>query len=114
MTAPVADETRSFLDGHGVLSRKLASANHYPAVDVLASVSRVMNAVAGPEHRKAAARLRELLAKYQEVELLVKIGEYRKGSDPDADEALERMDRINAFCARERTSGFLRGDGKAS
>lgn len=97
MTEPVADETRSILDGHVVLSRKLASANHYPAVDVLASVSRVMNAVAGPEHRKAAARLRELLAKYQEVELLVKIGEYRKGSDPDADEALERMDRINAF-----------------
>lgn len=97
MTEPVADETRSILDGHVVLSRKLASANHYPAVDVLASVSRVMNAVVGPEHRKAAARLRELLAKYREVELLVKIGEYRKGSDPDADEALERMDRINAF-----------------
>ncbi len=97
MTEPVTDETRSILDGHVVLSRKLASANHYPAVDVLASVSRVMNAVVGPEHRKAAARLRELLAKYREVELLVKIGEYRKGSDPDADEALERMDRINAF-----------------
>ncbi|HPC03592.1 MAG TPA: type III secretion system ATPase SctN [Syntrophales bacterium] len=97
MTEPVADETRSILDGHVVLSRKLASANHYPAVDVLASVSRVMNAVVGPEHRKAAARLRELLARYREVELLVKIGEYRKGSDPDADEALERMDRINAF-----------------
>lgn len=97
MTEPVADETRSILDGHIVLSRKLASANHYPAVDVLASVSRVMNAVVAPEHRKAAARLRELLAKYREVELLVKIGEYRKGSDPDADEALERMDRINAF-----------------
>lgn len=97
MTEPVADETRSILDGHIVLSRKLASANHYPAVDVLASVSRVMNAVVAPEHRKAAARLRELLARYREVELLVKIGEYRKGSDPDADEALERMDRINAF-----------------
>jgi type III secretion protein N (ATPase) len=97
MTEPVADETRSILDGHIVLSRKLASANHYPAVDVLASVSRVMNAVVGPGHRKAAARFRELLAKYQEVELLVKIGEYRKGSDPDADEALDRMDRINAF-----------------
>lgn len=97
MTEPVADETRSILDGHVVLSRKLASANHYPAIDVLASVSRVMNSIVGPEHRKAAARLRELLAKYQEVELLVKIGEYRKGSDPDADEALARMDRINAF-----------------
>lgn len=97
MTEPVADETRSILDGHIVLSRKLASANHYPAIDVLASVSRVMNSIVGPEHRKAAARLRELLAKYQEVELLVKIGEYRKGSDPDADEALARMDRINAF-----------------
>jgi len=102
MTEPVADETRSILDGHIVLSRKLGSANHYPAIDVLASASRVMNAVVKPEHRAAAGKLRELMAKYQEVELLVKIGEYKKGSDALADRAIERMPRINEFL-RQRT-----------
>jgi ATP synthase in type III secretion protein N len=97
MTEPVADETRSILDGHIILSRKLASANHYPAIDVLASVSRVMGAIVAPEHRAAASRVRELMAKYEEVELLVKIGEYKKGSDPLADEALSRIDAIRAF-----------------
>jgi len=97
MTEPVADETRSILDGHIVLSRKLAAANHYPAIDVLASVSRVMGAVVSAEHKKAAAKFRELLAKYNEVELLVRIGEYRKGTDPSTDEALEKIDRLNGF-----------------
>ncbi len=97
MTEPVADETRSILDGHIILSRKLAAANHYPAIDVLASVSRVMGAIVSSEHKKAAARLRELMARYNEVELLVKIGEYKKGSDPLADEALGKMDAIRAF-----------------
>jgi len=102
MTEPVADETRSILDGHIVLSRKLGSANHYPAIDVLASASRVMNAVVTPQHREAAGKLRELMAKYQEVDLLVKIGEYKKGSDALADRAIERMPRINEFL-RQRT-----------
>lgn len=97
MTEPVADETRSILDGHIILSRKLAAANHYPAIDVLASVSRVMNAIVEPAHRAAANRIRELLAKYDEVELLVKIGEYKKGSDALADEALNRIDAIRAL-----------------
>jgi len=97
MTEPVADETRSILDGHVVLSRTLAAANHYPAIDVLASLSRVMGAVVSQEHRRAAARVRELLAKYQEVELLVKIGEYKRGSDREADKALDMIERINAF-----------------
>ncbi len=94
---PVADETRSILDGHIVLSRKLAGANHYPAIDILASVSRVMPAVATDQHKNTAARIRELMAKYQEIELLVKIGEYKRGSDPLADEALEKQGMINAF-----------------
>lgn len=102
MTEPIADETRSILDGHIILSRKLASANHYPAIDVLASVSRVMNMVASPEHKKSAGRLRELMAKYQEVELLVKIGEYKRGADAMADEAIDRIERIRAFL-RQRT-----------
>jgi type III secretion protein N (ATPase) len=102
MTEPIADETRSILDGHIILSRKLASANHYPAIDVLASVSRVMNMVAEPDHKKVAGRLRELMAKYQEVELLVKIGEYKRGSDSMADQAIDRIDRIREFL-KQRT-----------
>jgi type III secretion protein N (ATPase) len=97
LTEPIADETRSILDGHIVLSRRLASANHYPAIDVLASVSRVMNAVTGKEHRAAASRFRSLLAKYEEVELLLQIGEYKKGADPLADEAIAKIDKLNAY-----------------
>lgn len=97
MTEPVADETRSILDGHIVLSRKLAAMNHYPAIDVLASASRVMNAVIGDEHRMSAGRVRELLAKFIEVELLVKIGEYKPGSDRVSDEAIEKIEAIRFF-----------------
>lgn len=102
MTEPVADETRSILDGHIVLSRKLAAANHYPAIDVLASVSRVMNNIVEPEQKEQAGRLRELMAKYDESELLVKIGEYERGSDPLTDEALDKQEAIRAFL-RQRT-----------
>ena len=97
MTEPVADETRSILDGHIVISRKLAAANHYPAIDVPASVSRVMGSIVSAEHKKAAARFRELLAKYYEVELLIQIGEYKKGGDPLTDEALGRIESMMAF-----------------
>jgi type III secretion protein N (ATPase) len=109
MTEPIADETRSILDGHIILSRKLASANHYPAVDILASVSRVMNMVVSPEHKIIAARLRELLAKYQEVELLVKIGEYKRGSDSMADQAIDRINNINQFL-KQSTDEFMEFD----
>ena len=97
MTEPIADETRSILDGHIVLSRKRAAANHYPAIDVQASVSRVMNAIVTKEHKKAAQALRKVLAKFAEVELLVQIGEYKKGSDKEADDALARINAVNAF-----------------
>ena len=97
MTEPIADETRSILDGHIVLSRKLGSANHYPAIDVLASVSRVMSTIASKEHKQMAGKFRSLLAKYQEVELLLQIGEYKKGADPLADEAIAKIDRLNQF-----------------
>ncbi len=97
MTEPIADETRSILDGHIILSRKLAAKNHYPAIDVLASVSRVMNSIVTAEHKKAAQLLRQILAKYAEVELLVQLGEYKKGADKEADNALEHIDRVNAF-----------------
>jgi type III secretion protein N (ATPase) len=97
MTEPIADETRSILDGHIILSRKLASANHYPAIDVLASVSRVMNSIVDKEHKKMAQEVRGILAKYAEMELLVQIGEYKQGTDKVADNALERIDRANNF-----------------
>lgn len=97
MTEPVADETRSILDGHIVLSRKLGAMNHYPAIDVLASASRVMNALVTPEHRAAAGRVRELLAKYDEIELLLKVGEYKKGSDRVADQAIESREAILTY-----------------
>ena len=101
MTEPVADETRSILDGHVILSRKLASANHYPAIDVLASVSRVMDAIVDPGHRKLAGRLRELYAKYNEVELLVQLGEYKAGTDPLADEAIAKINAIKTFLKQD-------------
>jgi type III secretion protein N (ATPase) len=107
MTEPIADETRSILDGHIILSRKLASANHYPAIDVLASVSRVMNSIVNKEHKKMAQEIRSILAKYSEMELLVQIGEYKKGADAVADNALARIDNVNNFLKQgldERTS----------
>ncbi len=97
MTEPVADEVRSILDGHIILSRKLGAKNHYPAIDVLASISRVMSHLVSQPHQVAAARLRELLAKYNEVELLVKIGEYTKGSDLEADIAIAKVNQLNQF-----------------
>jgi len=101
MTEPIADETRSILDGHIVLSRKLASANHYPAIDILASVSRVMNAITSKEHRAASQKLRSILAKYAEIELLVQIGEYQKGNDAAADLAIEKIAAVNNFLRQD-------------
>lgn len=97
MTEPVADETRSILDGHIILSRKLAAANHYPAIDVLRSASRVMNQIITPDHQAQAGRLRSWLAKYEEVELLLQIGEYQKGQDKVADEAIARIEAIRQW-----------------
>jgi type III secretion protein N (ATPase) len=94
---PVAEEVRAVLDGHVVLSPALARAEHYPAIDILASRSRLMEAVAAPAHRAAAARLRRLLARHDEVELLLRVGEYKPGSDPLADEAIARIEPIREF-----------------
>ncbi len=102
MTEPIADETRSILDGHIILSRSLAAANHYPAIDVLASTSRVQGNVVTKEHRAAAGRMRELMAKYAEVELLVKIGEYKRGGDATTDEAIDKIEAIRTFL-KQRT-----------
>jgi type III secretion protein N (ATPase) len=92
---------RSILDGHIVLSRKLAQANHYPAIDIGASVSRVMGQITTPEHRQDAGKLRRLMATWQEIELLVRVGEYQRGQDEDADEALDKKEAIRTFLCQE-------------
>jgi len=109
MTEPIADETRSILDGHIILSRDLAAANHFPAVDVLASASRVMSMIDTPDHLKMAGRIRELMSAYKRSELLVKIGEYKKGADPLIDEALDKWPRIQRFL-RQATTEFTTFD----
>ncbi|CAM3515364.1 MULTISPECIES: FliI/YscN family ATPase [Halomonas] len=94
---PVAEETRAILDGHIVLSADLARRNHFPAIDVLASRSRLMDAVASEDHRRDAGRLRDLLARYQDVELLIQVGEYQRGQDALTDEAVDKRAIIEAF-----------------
>lgn len=101
MNEPVADETRSILDGHIILSRKLAAANHYPAIDILSSKSRVMDAIATKKHSSMARKINSWLAAYADVELLVKVGEYKPGSDPDTDIAIEKYKLINSFLQQE-------------
>ena len=105
---PVADNARGTLDGHIMLTRRLAQANHYPAIDVNNSVSRVMDRVTAPEHLKSAARLRSILASYKENEELINLGAYARGSNADVDEALEKMPMINAFLRQgvEERSAF--------
>lgn len=102
MDEPIADAARSILDGHIVLSRKLAQLNHFPAVDVLQSASRVMNAVVAPEHREWAGRIKEWLATYKQAEDLINIGAYARGSNPRIDQAIAVYDRIVGFL-RQRT-----------
>jgi type III secretion protein N (ATPase) len=101
MNEPVADETRSILDGNIILSRELAAENHYPAVDVLNSVSRVMNFIIDEKQKKNASKLRQIIAKYKEIELLIKVGEYKKGSDKDADEAISKIDTVKKFLKQD-------------
>jgi flagellum-specific ATP synthase len=97
MSEPVADAVRSILDGHIVLSRRLASAGHYPAVDILESVSRVMPAITTEDHRKAVHRVVDMMATYREAEDLINIGAYVKGSNPRIDEALRNWETIRSF-----------------
>ncbi len=97
MTEPVADEVRSILDGHIVLSRELAARGHYPAVDISESVSRVMSAIVDEEHEMAARKLREVVANYEKERDLILIGAYESGSDPNVDYAIEKIDDVNNF-----------------
>jgi len=97
MTEPVADAVRSILDGHIVLARRLASSGHYPAVDVLESVSRVMSAITTDDHRRAAQRVLDMLATYREAEDLINIGAYVRGSNPRIDRSVKNIEAIRSF-----------------
>jgi len=94
---PIAEEVRSILDGHVILSRKLASAYHYPAIDVLASASRVMPRVTDAQHQRRAGMLRKTIAKYQDLELLIQMGEYKPGADAEADFAVRNIGAVRAL-----------------
>ena len=101
MNEPIADCVRSISDGHIVLSRDLANKGHYPAVDVLASISRVMTDIIEPEHHDSAKRLIQVLATYMEAEDLIRIGAYVDGSDPDIDVAKKSIGKINSFLQQD-------------
>ena len=102
LSDPIADSARSILDGHVVLSRVLANAGHFPAVDVLASVSRVMNDITTEDHRKVASSVREMMATHKEASDMIEIGAYQKGSNPKIDRAVQAVDPIRTFL-RQRT-----------
>ncbi len=97
MNEPIADAVRSILDGHIVLSRDLAEQNHYPAIDVLGSVSRVMTDIASLEHREYASRLKQILATYKQAEDLINVGAYVAGSNPKIDYAIQMIEKINEY-----------------
>jgi flagellum-specific ATP synthase len=97
MNEPIADAVRSILDGHCVLSRELAHRNHYPAIDVLQSVSRLQSEISSPELRAAASALREALAAHREKQDLISIGAYTPGADPKVDYALAKLPAMETF-----------------
>jgi len=107
---PVADEARSLLDGHIICSRELAAAGHYPAIDILASTSRIMGQVVDSKHSNLAAKARAVIAKYKEIELLVKMGEYKEGIDKDADEALACFPRLQQWLQQNTLNNFIDND----
>ena len=100
---PIVDIVRGIVDGHIFLSRKVAESNHYPAIDVLGSISRLMSAIASPEHKEAAAKMRKILAMYRENKDLIDVGMYQPGTNPKLDTAIELIPQVNAFL-QQRTS----------
>ncbi|MBP3339017.1 MAG: flagellar protein export ATPase FliI [Lachnospiraceae bacterium] len=98
---PITDTARSILDGHIMLSRKLGHKNHYPAIDVLQSISRVMGQIATKEHKSLAGKLKNVLATYNEAEDLINIGAYKSGSNKNIDYAIEKIDQVNEFLRQD-------------
>ena len=98
---PITDTARSILDGHIVLNRKIAQKNHYPAIDVLASISRCMSQIATDEHKKLAGHVKNVMATYAEAEDLINIGAYKNGSNKEIDEAIQKIGAVNQFLMQD-------------
>ena len=103
---PIADTVRGILDGHIVLSRQLANANHYPAIDVSASISRLMVEIVPPEHRQLASRIRDIMSVYEKNADLVAIGAYKPGSNRKLDFAMSKIDAVNSFLTQDVDEAF--------
>ena len=105
---PVADNAEGFLDGHIILDRKLAEANHYPAINILKSISRLANKISTPEARKVAGFIRNKMAVYTEAEDLINVGAYARGTNPEIDEAIKKLPEIKKFLIQDidEKSGF--------
>ncbi len=103
---PISDTVRGIIDGHIVLSRKLAAQNHYPAIDILPSISRLMSIICDKGHKEAAAKLRNLLALYNSNYDLIAIGAYKSGTNPKLDEAISKIDKINGFLTQAVDESF--------
>ena len=101
MNEPIADETKSILDGHIILSSDLARQYHYPAIDVLTSISRIITHIVDKDHLQLIGKVREVLANYKKNELLIRIGEYKPGSDKAADFAIKYIDKVNRFLKQQ-------------
>ncbi len=110
---PIVDTVRGITDGHIFLSRKVAESNHYPAIDVLGSISRLMSAIATPEHKEAAAKMRKILSLYRENKDLIDVGMYQQGSNPKLDIAIEMIPQVNAFL-QQRTTDSVSMDNTIS
>lgn len=103
---PISDTVRGIIDGHIVLSRKVAMKNHYPAIDILGSISRLMNEIADEGQKDAASKLRNLMSVYEANYDLISIGAYKKGTNPLIDEAIEKITRINSFLTQKTEDSF--------
>ena len=103
---PITDTARSILDGHIMLSRKLGHKNHYPAIDVLQSISRCMSQITTKEHKQMAGRLKNVLATYNEAEELINIGAYKSGSNKNIDYAISKIDAVNEFLRQATDEKF--------
>lgn len=110
---PITDTARSILDGHIMLDRKLGHKNHYPAIDVLQSISRCMSSIAAKEHKQAASRLKSVLATYNEAEDLINIGAYKSGSNPSIDFAISKIGAVNDFLCQDVDEKFSFEDSVA-
>ncbi len=103
---PISDTVRGILDGHIVLTRKLANENHFPAIDVNASISRLMSSIVPQAHKDTAARLRDILSLYTKNEDLISIGAYKAGTNPKLDVAISKIDKVNEFLMQKTDESF--------